>query len=138
MSGRPSAQNDLGADHPVDDFLAGIGLGRTDGVRGSQGQKDMGACCRLVRGVRDGRFPRVRRIFTAFARLIPACVLDWFGCQLCDGSIWEPGLPANCGPGDTGALGAQIRNELDEEIGWRVIGAAMPVFVIGEIGRAHV
>lgn len=131
MSGRENLEDDLGADYAPDDFLAGIGSDRPDGLHGEEGAEDVGTFARMVRGMRDGRMPRVRCVLTGVARCLPESVLDWPRSVLHDGSIWEQGSSATCGPGDTGVVGLERRRELDEEIGWRFINAVMPVFIVG-------
>ena len=131
MIGRKDFEDTLGADYAPDDFLAGIGDHRPQRIPGPQSQEDDGAIARLVRGMRDGRFPRLRCVVAGVARFVPACVLDWAGSVFHDGTVWEQGSAAACGPGDTGVIGLERRRELDEEVGWRVINAIMPTFIIG-------
>lgn len=131
MIGRENVEDDLGADYAPDDFLAGIGSDRPERLHGPQGQEDMGAIARLVRGVRDGRMPRVRCVLAGVAKCVPESVLDWASGKFHDGSVGIERFTPACGPGDTGAVGLERRRELDEEIGWRVIDAIMPVFIVG-------
>ena len=130
MSGRKDTARDLEPDYSSVDFLAGIGSGRIDRVSGQKDQAKPFSLLSLVRGVRDGRHPRLRRLALCCSRLVPESVLDWADCQLHDGTIWEPEHAGGDRPGDTCVIGHQARSQLDREVGWKVIYAALPILLL--------
>lgn len=130
MSGRQNLEGDLGADLAPDDFLAGIGPGRADGVHGQKGKEEAFSLYVLVRRLRNGGLPVVRWLACGLARFIPESLLDRLGCELHDGSIWESGPARDPGPGDTCSIGYQARRARDRELGFRLIEASLPILVL--------
>lgn len=133
MSGRENLELDQGADIAPDDFLADLVVDRSKRLSGAESTQDDGPLCRLVRGVRDGRCPRLRSVFAGIARVIPAFVLDWLVGEFYDGDIGVARFSPASGPSDTGVVGVERRGELDEEIGWRVMAAGLPMVMLGAL-----
>lgn len=130
MSGREDTERSLEPDYSSSDFLAGIGNRGPDRVHGPKNKTEPFSLASLVRGVRDGRYPRLRRLALCVSRLIPESILDWADSQFHDGFIWEQEYAGNPRPGDTCVIGHQARSELDREIGWKVIYASLPIMLL--------
>jgi hypothetical protein len=130
MSGRQDVERDLEPDLSSAAFLAGLGADRADGVHGEKGQEEAFSLYVLVRRLRDRWVPGLRWVARRFSWVIPKGILDWISCQLHDGTIWEQGPAGAYGPGDTCALGHQVRRQRDRELGFRLIESAYPIIIL--------
>lgn len=115
---------------PPDDFLYGIGSGRLDRLDESPSSENPGWLRTRWSELRDGRHPRVGRVFASISRCVPASFYDWALNGLDDGSIWDSESPRGGGPSDTCAIGLSARREADWQIGFRIMCAATPIWLL--------
>lgn len=130
MSGRKDLERDLEPDLSSAAFLAGISPGGPDGIHGPKGKENPFSIYVLVRSMRNRWLPSLRWMAVGISRVIPESFLDRLGCELHDGTIWEPGSSRAPGPGDTCAVGYEVRRQRDREIGFRLIESTYPIIVL--------
>ena len=114
----------------ADGFLSGIGSGRVDRLDESPEAEKPDWLRARWSELRGGRYPRVGRVLVAVSRCLPASFYDWAVDRLDDGSIWSAESAGNCGPSDTGTIGLAARREADWEIGFRLMCAATPIWLL--------
>lgn len=126
----PDAGDQLEPIDAADDFLSGIGpggMGRVD--ESSEAEKPDWIRARWAE-LRDGRYPRIGRVFASVSRRIPASFFSWAFNGLDDGSIWDSEVTRGGGPSDTCAIGLPARREADWQIGFRLMMAATPIWLL--------